>query len=75
VTAGLTIAERLSITMLQPDGNLLDVSGQPMSLAVALGSRPGVIVFYRGGWCRIAASPCAPIRPSSFPSWLTGAFR
>ena len=34
-----------------PDGNLLDVSGQPTSLAEALGSRPGVIVFYRGGWC------------------------
>ncbi len=34
-----------------PDGNLLDVAGQPMSLAEALGSRPGVIVFYRGGWC------------------------
>ncbi|MGA8454889.1 MAG: peroxiredoxin-like family protein [Streptosporangiaceae bacterium] len=34
-----------------PDGNLLDVAGQPTSLAEALGSRPGVIVFYRGGWC------------------------
>jgi peroxiredoxin len=34
-----------------PDGNLLDVAGQPTTLAAALGSRPGVIVFYRGGWC------------------------
>jgi peroxiredoxin len=34
-----------------PDGNLLDVTGQPTTLAAALGSRPGVIVFYRGGWC------------------------
>jgi hypothetical protein len=34
-----------------PNGNLLDVAGQPTSLAKALGSRPGVIVFYRGGWC------------------------
>ena len=34
-----------------PDGNLLDVAGQPTTLAEALGSRPGVIVFYRGGWC------------------------
>ncbi len=34
-----------------PDGNLLDVSGQPTSLAQALGSGPSVIVFYRGGWC------------------------
>jgi peroxiredoxin len=34
-----------------PDGNLLDVSGQPTTLAAALSSRPGVIVFYRGGWC------------------------
>jgi peroxiredoxin len=34
-----------------PDGNLLDVAGNPTTLAAALGSRPGVIVFYRGGWC------------------------
>ena len=34
-----------------PDGSLLDVAGQPTTLAQALGSRPGVIVFYRGGWC------------------------
>lgn len=34
-----------------PDGNLLDVAGQPTSLADTLGSRPGVIVFYRGAWC------------------------
>jgi peroxiredoxin len=34
-----------------PDGNLLDVSGQPTTLAAALRSRPAVIVFYRGGWC------------------------
>jgi len=34
-----------------PDGNLLDVAGQPTTLAAALGSRSGVIVFYRGGWC------------------------
>jgi peroxiredoxin len=34
-----------------PDGNLLDTAGQPTTLAAALSSRPGVIVFYRGGWC------------------------
>jgi peroxiredoxin len=34
-----------------PEGNLLDVGGHPTTLAAALGSRPGVIVFYRGGWC------------------------
>jgi peroxiredoxin len=34
-----------------PDGNLLDVDGRPTTLAAALSSRPGVIVFYRGGWC------------------------
>jgi peroxiredoxin len=34
-----------------PDGDLLDVAGQPTTLAEALSSRPGVIVFYRGGWC------------------------
>jgi peroxiredoxin len=34
-----------------PDGDLLDVTGEPTTLAAALGSRPAVIVFYRGGWC------------------------
>jgi len=34
-----------------PDGNLLDVAGQPTTLAAVLSFRPGVIVFYRGGWC------------------------
>ena len=34
-----------------PDCNLLDVAGHPTTLAQTLGSRPGVIVFYRGGWC------------------------
>jgi peroxiredoxin len=34
-----------------PDGQLLDVTGQPTSLAEALAGKPAVIVFYRGGWC------------------------
>jgi peroxiredoxin len=34
-----------------PDGSLLDVAGRPATLGAVLGSRPGVIVFYRGGWC------------------------
>jgi peroxiredoxin len=34
-----------------PDGELLDVAGQPTSLAETLGGKPAVIVFYRGAWC------------------------
>jgi peroxiredoxin len=34
-----------------PDGQLLDVAGQPATLAETLGGKPAVIVFYRGGWC------------------------
>src|SRR5262252_9041319 len=34
-----------------PDGNLLDVTGQPTTLADTLAGQPAVIVFYRGGWC------------------------
>ena len=34
-----------------PDGKLLDVAGQPTTLAQTLGARPAVIVFYRGAWC------------------------
>jgi peroxiredoxin len=34
-----------------PDGQLLDVAGQPTTLAGTLAGQPAVIVFYRGGWC------------------------
>jgi len=34
-----------------PDGELLEVGGQPATLAQHLGGNPAVIVFYRGGWC------------------------
>src|SRR5437764_5205663 len=34
-----------------PDGELLDVGGQPTTLAQNLGGKPAVIVFYRGAWC------------------------
>jgi peroxiredoxin len=34
-----------------PDGDLLEVTGQPTTLAAALAGKPAVIVFYRGGWC------------------------
>jgi peroxiredoxin len=33
------------------DGELLDVGGQPTTLARNLGGKHAVIVFYRGGWC------------------------
>jgi peroxiredoxin len=34
-----------------PDCELLDVHSQPVTLHAALGDRPAVLVFYRGGWC------------------------
>ena len=34
-----------------PDGDLLDVAGQPTTLAATLRSSPAAVVFYRGGWC------------------------
>ena len=34
-----------------PDGELLDVAGEPATLAETLCGKPAVIVFYRGGWC------------------------
>jgi Redoxin len=34
-----------------PDGDLLDVTGQPTTLTAAFDGKPAVIVFYRGGWC------------------------
>ena len=34
-----------------PDADLLDVHGEPTSLARLRGGKPAVVVFYRGGWC------------------------
>jgi peroxiredoxin len=34
-----------------PDGKLLNVDGQPTTLADELDGKPAVVVFYRGGWC------------------------
>ena len=34
-----------------PDGQLLDVHGQPVTLHAALAGGPAVLMFYRGGWC------------------------
>lgn len=34
-----------------PDGELLDVDGQPTSLRQVRGNAVAVVVFYRGAWC------------------------
>ena len=34
-----------------PDAQLLDVHGEPTTLATAVGGRSAVVVFYRGTWC------------------------
>jgi len=34
-----------------PDVQLRRIDGTPVSLKTALSGRPGVVIFYRGGWC------------------------
>jgi peroxiredoxin len=34
-----------------PDGELLDVDGEPTTLAAARAGAPAVVVLYRGAWC------------------------
>ncbi|HEX3826875.1 MAG TPA: peroxiredoxin-like family protein [Sporichthyaceae bacterium] len=34
-----------------PDGDLLDVHGNPTTLAAVRAGAPAVLVFYRGAWC------------------------
>ena len=34
-----------------PDGQLLDVHGEPTTLARSVGGRSAVVVLYRGAWC------------------------
>ena len=36
---------------LMPDGDLLDVDGNPTTLKKVRGGKPAVVVFYRGAWC------------------------
>jgi peroxiredoxin len=36
---------------IMPDGQLLDVHGEPTTLAEAIGGRSAVVVLYRGAWC------------------------
>lgn len=36
---------------IMPDGDLLDVQGNPTSLAAVRAGRPAVVVLYRGAWC------------------------
>ncbi|HEX4226271.1 MAG TPA: peroxiredoxin-like family protein [Pseudonocardiaceae bacterium] len=48
--AGLT-ANVAPIGTVLPEADLLDAHGKPTTLTGALGSRPTVLVFYRGAWC------------------------
>jgi peroxiredoxin len=41
----------LTAGAVMPDGALLDVHGNPATLATARDGRPAVIVTYRGAWC------------------------
>jgi peroxiredoxin len=41
----------LTAGMPMPDGKLLDVDGEPTTLAEARGDQRAVVVFYRGAWC------------------------
>lgn len=34
-----------------PDSPLRGMDGKPVTLKTALGGKPGVVIFYRGGWC------------------------
>ena len=34
-----------------PDAALQTADGRALSLLAALGGKPGVVIFYRGGWC------------------------
>ncbi|MEP7043275.1 MAG: peroxiredoxin-like family protein [Dokdonella sp.] len=34
-----------------PDAAVRTIDGQPTSLSKAVGGKPAVLVFYRGGWC------------------------
>lgn len=34
-----------------PDAQLRTMDGRPVALRAALAGKPGIVIFYRGGWC------------------------
>jgi peroxiredoxin len=46
-----TAVKPLLIGAVAPDADLRDMDGKPVMLKAALGGKPGVVIFYRGGWC------------------------
>jgi peroxiredoxin len=48
--AGLP-AGALSVGSAMPDGDLLDLNGEPTTLDAVRRGKPAVTVFYRGAWC------------------------
>ena len=41
----------LLIGAVAPDSSLRAMDGRPVSIKAAIGGNPGVVIFYRGGWC------------------------
>ncbi|KIG19432.1 Peroxiredoxin [Enhygromyxa salina] len=48
-----TLPEGVGVAVGQPapDAKILDFEGKPMQLLDVVGSKPTLVVFYRGGWC------------------------
>jgi peroxiredoxin len=55
-----------------PDGDLLDVHGQPTTLTTARGGKPAVVVFYRGGWCPYCNIALRAYEADLLPALRTG---
>jgi peroxiredoxin len=51
VPASPSAVKPLLIGAAAPDADLRDMTGKPVTLKAALGGKPGVVIFYRGGWC------------------------
>lgn len=51
VTSVSAIAKPLGVGARLPDVTVRTEQGAEMKLPAALGSKPAVIIFYRGGWC------------------------
>lgn len=51
----------LKIGAVAPNANLLSIDGKTTTLKTALGGKPSVVVFYRGGWCPFCTSQLADL--------------
>jgi peroxiredoxin len=51
IAAAASDVRPILVGAVAPDAELRGMDGMPVALKTALAGKPGVVIFYRGGWC------------------------